>query len=146
MRHFTRFILVSCLLILSSQLSWAEFRNFSILVDNSENSLLTAAEKATQWTQYEFGVAVAYDGTVTRVEKDAANSVATVSGKSHSEHGSANLKVVVPVEGKVKISVATCTYSTGDITVTDANGKAVASATPEATCWKNDHSKFTVLN
>ena len=84
MRHFTRFILVSCLLILSSQLSWAEFRNFSILVDNSENSLLTAAEKATQWTQYEFGVAVADDGTVTRVEKDAANSVATVSGKSHS--------------------------------------------------------------
>ena len=146
MRHFTRFILVSCLLILSSQLSWAEFRNFSILVDNSENSLLTAAEKATQWTQYEFGVAVADDGTVTRVEKDAANSVATVSGKSHSEHGSANLMVVVPVEGKVKISVATCTYSTGDITVTDANGKAVASATPEATCWKNDHSKFTVLN
>ncbi|MDD7124202.1 MAG: hypothetical protein PUH87_04420, partial [Bacteroidales bacterium] len=146
MRHFTRFILVSCLLILSSQLSWAEFRNFSILVDNSEKSLLTAAEKATQWTQYEFGVAVADDGTVTRVEKDAANSVATVSGKSHSEHGSASLKVVVPVEGKVKISVATCTYSTGDITVTDANGKAVASATPEATCWKNDHSKFTVLN
>ena len=146
MRHFTRFILVSCLLILSSQFSWAEFRNFSILVDNSENSLLTAAEKATQWTQYEFGVAVADDGTVTRVEKDAANSVATVSGKSHSEHGSASLKVVVPVEGKVKISVATCTYSTGDITVTDANGKAVASATPEATCWKNDHSKFTVLN
>ena len=71
MRHFTRFILVSCLLILSSQFSWAEFRNFSILVDNSENSLLTAAEKATQWTQYEFGVAVADDGTVTRVEKDA---------------------------------------------------------------------------
>ena len=81
MRHFTRFILVSCLLILSSQLSWAEFRNFSILVDNSENSLLTAAEKATQWTQYECGVAVADDGTVTRVAKDAANSVATVSGK-----------------------------------------------------------------
>ena len=125
MKHFTKFFLLTCFLMLTTQLSWAEFRNFSVLVDNSENSLLTAAEKATQWTQYEFGVAVADDGTVTRVEKDAANSVATVSGKSHSDHGSASLKVVVPVEGKVKISVATCTYSTGDITVTDANGKEI---------------------
>lgn len=146
MKHFTRFFLVSCLLVLSSQFSWAEFRNFSILVDNSEKSLLTEAEKATQWTDFTFGIAVAEDGTVTRVEKDAANSVATVSGKSHSDHGAASLKLVVPVEGKVTISVATCTYSTGDITVTDASGKTVASATPEATCWKNDHSKFTVLN
>ena len=146
MKHFTKFFLLTCFLMLTTQLSWAEFRNFSVLVDNSENSLLTAAEKETQWTPYSFGIAVADDGTVTRVEEGAANSVATVSGKSHNEHGSSSLKVVVPVEGKVTISVATCTYSTGDITVTDANGKVVASATPEATCWKNDHSKFTVLN
>ena len=146
MKHFTKFFLLTCFLMLTTQLSWAEFRNFSVLVDNSENSLLTAAEKETQWTPYSFGIAVADDGTVTRVEEGAANSVATVSGKSHSEHGSSSLKVVVPVEGKVTISVATCTFSTGDITVTDANGKVVASATPEATCWKNDHSKFTVLN
>lgn len=145
MKHFTKFFL-TCLLLLTTQLSWAEFKNFSVLVDNSEKSLLTATEKATQWTEFSFGIAVADDGTVTRVEEGAANSVATISGKSHSDHGSANLKVVVPVEGKVKISVATCTYSTGDITVTDSNGKVVASATPEATCWKNDHTKFTELN
>ena len=98
MKHFTKFFLLTCFLMLTTQLSWAEFRNFSVLVDNSENSLLTAAEKETQWTPYSFGIAVADDGTVTRVEEGAANSVATVSGKSHSEHSSANLTVVVPVE------------------------------------------------
>ena len=104
MKHFTKVFLVSCLMMLCSQLSWAEFRNFSILVDNSANSMLTDTEKAKQGTAFTFGVAVADDGTVTRVEKDAANSVATVSGKSHNDHGSTSLKVVVPVEGKVKIS------------------------------------------
>ena len=146
MKHFTKFLLVSCLMMLCSQLSWAEFRNFSILLDNSSNTLLTAEELATQWTPFEFGITVAEDGTVTRVAKDAADKVATVSGKSHSEHGSASVKLVVPVEGNVKISVATCQYSTKDVTVTDANGKVVASATPEAACWKNGHSSYTVLN
>ena len=146
MKQFTKYFLVACLMLLSSQFSWAEFKNFSILIDNSEKSLLTNAEKAAQWTAFEFGIAVADDGTVTRVEKDAANSVATVSGKSHSDHGSANLKLVVPVDGNVKISIATCTNSTGDVSATDATGKVVASATPEVTCWKNDHTKLTVLN
>ena len=98
MKQFTKYFLVACLMLLSSQFSWAEFKNFSILIDNSEKSLLTDAEKDAQWTAFEFGIAVADDGTVTRVEKDAANSVATVSGKSHSDHGSANLKLVVPVK------------------------------------------------
>ena len=131
-------------MLLCPQLSRAEFRNFSILVDTSASSLITA-DDGKQWTPFEFGITVAEDGTVTRVASDAADKAATISGKVHSDHGAANLKLVVPVDGPVKIAVATCTYSTGDITVTDAEGKTVATATPVAACWKNDHSSLTML-
>lgn len=45
MRRFTQFILVSCLLMLCSQMSWAEFKNFSVQVNNQAGTLLTAAEQ-----------------------------------------------------------------------------------------------------
>lgn len=86
MRRFTQFILVSCLLMLCSQMSWAEFKNFSVQVNNQAGTLLTAAEQV-QGTQFSFGVAVATDGTVSRVDATDASSVATVSGQFHSEHG-----------------------------------------------------------
>lgn len=124
-------------------MSWAEFKDFSLLLDNSANSLVTADENAAQWTAYEFGVAVDAEGKVSRVAKDNASSVATVSGKSHSDHGSANVKVVVPVEGCVKISVAQCTYSGGPCVVKDANGTTVLTIETPKDCWKNDHSKVS---
>lgn len=56
MRRFTQFILVSCLLMLCSQTSWADFKNFSVQVNNQAGTLLTAAEQ-TQGTQFSFGAA-----------------------------------------------------------------------------------------
>lgn len=144
MRRFFQFFLVTCLMTLCSQMSWADFKNFSVQVNNQAGTLLTAAEQ-TQGTQFSFGVAVASDGTTSRVEETDASSVATISGKYHSDHGATGLKVVVPVDGNVKITVGQCTFSGSDIKVTDASGQVVVSKTPGKNCWKNSHDNITEL-
>ena len=123
----------------------APYKDFAVIVNNQTGTLLTEAEMATQYTPFIFGVAVAEDGTVSRVAEGDANSVATVSGKFHSDHGSTNLKVVVPVPGAVKILVGQCTYSSSDIVVTNSDGETVATTTPATACWKNDRSNVTEL-
>ena len=87
----------------------ADFKDFSVIVNNQDGTLLTAEEQS-QGTAVNFGVAVA-NGQVSRVAADDASAVATVSGKYHSDHGCTNLKVVVPNVTNVKITVGQCTYS-----------------------------------
>ena len=140
-----RFCLMSILLMfMGVAQAAAEFKDFAVIVNNQEGTLLTANEQV-QGTEVNFGIAVADNGTVSRVEADDASSVATVSGKYHSDHGCTNLKVVVPVQGSVKILVGQCTYSSSDIKVTNSNGEVVASKTPSTACWKNDRSNVTEL-
>ena len=135
-----------CLLLMLAVVSKADgFKDFSVIVNNQDGTLLTADEQA-QGTAINFGVAVADDGTVTRVAADAANAVATVSGNYHSDHGCTSLKVVVPAASDVKITVGQCTYSSAAITVTDSQGNTVATKTPTSpACWKNDRSNVDVL-
>lgn len=137
------FVLV--LLLCGTMTSWADFKDFSVQVNNQDGTLLTSEEIATQGTAFEFGVAVAADGTVSRVAADDASSVATVSGKYHSDHGATGLKVVVPVDGTVKITVGQCTYSSNAIKVTNSAGTEVVTKTPATACWKNDHANITEL-
>ena len=94
----------------------ADFKDFSVIVNNQSGTLLTSEEQV-QGTAISFGVAVADDGTVSRVAVDDASSVATVSGTYHSDHGCTGLSVVVPVNGNVKITVGQCTFSGNTITV-----------------------------
>ena len=122
----------------------ADFKDFSVIVNNQEGTLLTAEEQV-EGTAINFGVAVAADGTVSRVAADDASAVATVSGKYHSDHGCTNLTVVVPVTGNVKISVGQCTYSVNDIVVKNSDGATVVQKTPGQACWKNDRSNVTEL-
>ena len=123
----------------------ADFKDFSVIVNNQAGTLLTAEEQE-QGTSVNFGVAVADDGTVSRVEAGDASSVATVSGKFHSDHGCTNLQVVVPVTGNVKITVGQCTYSTSEVKVTNSDGAVVVSKTPNGpTCWKNGHTAVDEL-
>ena len=145
MNKSLRFSLLGLLLLLCG-MTYADggFKDFTVIVNNQEGTLLTADEQV-QGTEVNFGVAVADDGTVSRVAVDDASSVATVSGKFHSEHGCTNLKVVVPVPGAVKILVGQCTYSGKDIIVSNSNGETVATATPAQACWKNDRSNVTEL-
>ena len=135
-----------CLLLMLAMVGKAQqFKDFAVIVNNQEGTLLTADEQS-QGTAVNFGVAVADDGTTTRVAADDASAVATVSGKYHSEHGCTELKVVVPNAGNVKITVGQCTFSSKEIKVTDVDGNAVASKTPNSPgCWKNDRGNVDVL-
>ncbi len=141
-RHFVCIILA--LLGMSQSANAADFKDFSVIVNNQTGTLLTAEEQ-TQGTAVEFGVAVANDGTVSRVAASDASSVATVTGNYHSDHGCTNLKVVTAVPGAVKILVGQCTYSSKAIVVTDSKGETVATATPATACWKNDRSNVTEI-
>ena len=57
----------------------ADFRDFSVIVNNQSGTLLTTNE-LSQGTSVSFGVAVDAEGTVSRVAADDASAVATVSG------------------------------------------------------------------
>ena len=107
----------------------ADFKDFSVIVNNQDGTLLTAEEQV-QGTAVNFGVAVAADGTVSRVAADDASAVATVSGTYHSDHGCTGLQVVVPVTSNVKITVGQCTYSSNEIKVTNSAGEVVVTKTP----------------
>ena len=91
-KHFVCFILALLGMIQSAVA--ADFKDFSVIVNNQGGTLLTSDEQK-QGTAVEFGVAVAADGTVSRVAAGDASSIATISGKFHSEHGCTNLKAVV---------------------------------------------------
>lgn len=142
MNNFTKKAGILGILLLVAIVGFAaDFKDFSVIVNNQDGTLLTSAEQ-TQGTSINFGVAVANDGTVSRVDADDASSVATVSGTYHNDHGCTGLNVVVPVNGPVKITVGQCTYSTSTIKVTNTAGETVASKTPSSlACWKNDRSK-----
>ena len=141
-KQFRTFITLF-LLMMGTTMSWAEFQNFSAVLNNQEGTLLTTEEQV-QGTALDFGVAV-NNGTTVRVAKDDASAVATISGKYHSDHGMTNLVVTVPVDGGVKIIVGQCTYSGSDIVVKNSEGQVVAQKTPEKACWKNDRKNVTEL-
>ena len=143
-KHLLRLCAFLMLFGMVQTINAADFKDFSVIVNNQTGTLLTAEEQV-QGTAVNFGVAVADDGTISRVAADDASSVATISGKFHSEHGCTNLKVVTAVPGAVKILVGQCTYSSNDIVVTNAAGETVATATPAKACWKNDRGNVTEI-
>ena len=100
-----------------------------IKVDLMNGNLLTADEQV-QWQQLpNIGIAVAADGTVSRVAADAENAAAVLTGKWHSaDHGWAAFKATVPVEGPVKITMGTCRWG-GDVSVKNAEGQLLGTFT-----------------
>ncbi len=119
----------------------AEFRDFAAILNNGSGTLLTSDEQV-QGTAVNFGVAVAEDGTVSRVAADAADAVAVISGKYHGEHGLTNFAATLPVEGSVEVVLGQCSYG-GDVTITDTEGSIVATFTTKITgCYKNDASNL----
>ena len=143
-KSLQRFLLLFMAIVMSSSGAWAEFKDFSAILNNQEGTLLDASEQ-TQGTAVSFGVAVDTDGKSVRVAADDASAVATISGKYHSEHGMTGLIVTVPVEGSVKIIVGQCTFSGSDIVVKNSDSQVVVQRTPATACWKNDHSNVTEL-
>lgn len=142
-KNLLRFSLLGILIMLCGNV-FAEFKDFEVIVNNQTGTVLTSEEQV-QGTSVEFGVAVASDGTLSRVAAGDASSVATISGNYHSDHGLTGMKVVVPVDGNVTIIVGQCTYSGSEIKVTNSAGTTVVSKTPVKACWKNDPNNVTEL-
>ena len=111
----------------------SSFRNFS--AEFIGEGLLTADE-LVQGTAVHFGIAVAEDGTVSRVAADAADAAAVVKGTYHSNHGIGNATVTVPVDGLVKIGLGNCQYGKA-VTVTDTEGNEVT-IDNTANCYHQD--------
>ncbi|MBR2205123.1 MAG: InlB B-repeat-containing protein [Prevotella sp.] len=134
-----------CLLLMLAIVSRADgFKDFSVIVNNQNGTLLTAEEQV-QGTAIDFEVGVV-DGVTTREIPADGTAAGHVSGKFHSEHGCTNLQVQAYEASNVKITVGQCTYSPATITVTDAAGNVVATKTPNAPgCWKNDKNNVDVL-
>lgn len=85
LQKLLRMLLVLVVLVVTTTVR-AEFRDFSVILNNGTGSLVSADEQV-QGTVLNFGVAVAEDGTVSRVAADATDAAAVISGKYHSEHG-----------------------------------------------------------
>lgn len=110
------------------------FRDFSAVL-NAEG-LLTADEIANK-TSVEFGLAVAEDGTVSRVEADATDAAAVIKGAYHNNHGMGNATVIVAVDGAVKIGLGNCQYGKAS-TVKDADGNTVVTIENVGNCYHQD--------
>jgi len=95
-----------------------------IKADLTSESLLP--EGAKQWDDVSTGIAVAADGTLSRVAKEAENAEAIFNGKWHgTQYGWANFSATVKVEGCVKITLGQNNYGMEAI-VKDAKGNVVA--------------------
>lgn len=118
---------ILCLMLLSFKGMKASAASIAkaVRVDLTNGALLTADEIANK-SMVSFGVAVAGDGTVSRVESSAADALATLGGKFHSnEHGWTGFSATVAVTGPVKITMGTCAWG-GDVIVKDASDNTVA--------------------
>ena len=112
-----------------------------IKLDLMKGNFLTSDEIANK-NQVIFGIAIAEDGTQTRVSADDASAnIVLKDFKYHSdEHGLNPGTAIVKVQGAVKISIGTCAWG-GDVTITNADGTTVASMnTNNGKCYHNDQT------
>lgn len=112
-----------------------------IHLDLTEQGLLTT-EEYTNKTPVEYGVRIADDGTALRREATDAAANAVISGQYHNNHGWYYPKLVLQVEGPVRIGVGNCTFAGGEVTVTDDLNNVVSSFVRDKECWqlgKEDH-------
>lgn len=130
-------LLMACLFGVST--AQAAFKD--IKIDLTGHNLLTDQE-VTKKTSVNFGVAIADDGTPSRVAADDATAAIVLSGKYHSEeHGWGNFSATVAVEGPVRVSMGTCAWG-GDVTVKDASGNTVATFnTNNGTCYHSNKAE-----
>lgn len=143
-KNISRYVLALLMLVVAMP-SFAAFKDFKIdLTAYKDASSLLTAEEVSSNANFEFGIAVADDGTVSRVGATDASAVAVISGKYHNDHGCTGVKLVVPVDGAVKIGVGNCTYSGHTVKVKDGTGTEVASFAVGTGCWSRNKSDEVV--
>lgn len=115
----------------------------AISLDATLNAVgLLTSEEIADKIEFSFGVT----STNERIAADAANAVATVSGKYHNDHGCTGLTVTANVPGAVKITIGQCTYSKSQVTIKNSSSENVALLNPNSpACWKNNVSNVDVF-
>lgn len=114
-----------------------------IKIDFTNGRMLTPEETSITT----FGVYIAEDGTIMRVDKNDETANILISGKYHSDnHGLTVFSATVKVEGSVKISMGTCAWG-GDVTVKNSTGEIVASLnTCTDYCYSTGNPKVVSTN
>lgn len=117
----------------------AQFKD--IKIDFTDGRMITSEETSVTT----IGVAIADDGTATRVAADETSANIIVSGKFHSnEHGLSNFSSTVKVEGPVKIGMGTCAWG-GDVTIKNQAGEVVGTFnTNNGTCFHGNKAENIV--
>ncbi|MBR6590162.1 MAG: Ig-like domain-containing protein [Bacteroidaceae bacterium] len=109
-----------------------------VKIDLTNGNFLTETEIQDK-SSVSFGVAIADDGTQSRVAADDATANIVIGGSYHSnEHGLGWFTSTVKVEGTVKIGMGSCAWG-GDVKVTNAAGETVVTFnTNTGACYHND--------
>lgn len=131
-----------CLFLFTAIVAKADFRD--IKVDLTNGGLLTSEEQSAQ-SSVTLGVAVAADGSVSRVAADAADANAVITCKFHSaDHGMQNFSATVPVTGPVKITFGSCAWGS-NVSVKNAAGTEVATMNTNIDkCYHGDKANNVV--
>jgi len=111
-----------------------------LVLNNASDSFLPADITAKDQTDFNLGISLSAEGVATAVTADAADAIGTITGKYWNDHGSNSVVLTLKVDGPVLITAAGCTYSSNEVTVTDADGNTSSFKCPGA-CWKNDRSQ-----
>ena len=103
-----------------------------VKIDFTNDKVMTSADADITT----IGIAIADDGTVSRVAADDATANLTVTGKYHSaQHGLANFSATIAVDGPVKIGMGSCAWG-GDVTIKNAAGETCGTFnTNNGACW-----------
>lgn len=116
--------------------TYAAFKD--VKIDLTNGNLLEASEIESK-NLVTFGVAVADDGTVSRVDASDSSAAIVITGKYHSnEHGWGNFSSTIAVDGPVRVSMGTCAWG-GDVSIKDASGSMAGTFnTNTGACYHND--------
>lgn len=142
---FSFVLMLTMLCTVGVQSSWAEFKDFAIVLNDQSGTLLTADERNSSTRPlFRFGITV-NDGTTERVAFEDPSAIATVTGQYHNDHGSNGIVVTIPnVTGIIKVTLGNCQYSEGIGTVKQGTTTlaTIAHGTKNATspnCYEGDN-------
>ena len=132
-KRIASYFVLMLAMLATAQTADAAFKD--VKVDLTNGNLLEESELVQWGAVGPMGIAVADDGSITRVDAADETSVCTISGKWHSnQYGWSGLVVTIPVEGPVKITYGLGDFS-GDVSVKDGEGNEVATMNIQGSTW-----------
>ena len=136
-KRIASYFVLMLVMLATAQTAVAAFKD--VKVDLTNGNLLEESELVQWGAVGPMGIAVADDGSITRVDAADETSVCTISGKWHSnQYGWSGLVVTIPVEGPVKITYGLGDFS-GDVSVKDGEGNEVATMNIQGSTWSASH-------